>query len=282
MRYQNYLNASSNPLWSNLEDADCEGQFAIGNYEEQTRENGLEIIFEPIVESSYLRSAIEKRNIRLVLAVSCQSTYEYEEIQIGLKEQESVQLDFDRFFGNVYLTMLAFVWSNEEEIPASELRGVYENSNISLPNGAILAVSNELQVTMQPKPKPLDVSFFELELAHELNPENFEVSLLGSERVVIRAGKEVYNQIEYNRGLGDTGEKLNLAAVYFPILVSTLYELRDDAGPHTDKAWYNGILMAYPSLSDVIEIGNFEPVAVAQEIFESPFLAVSDALDWEV
>ncbi|MDC0433175.1 hypothetical protein OAL88_00670 [bacterium] len=281
MRYQNFLNASSYPLWSHFEDADCKGDFSFELTDQVENETGTKLIFKPTIASTFLRENIEKRKIRLIMSLSCQATYEYSEMQLGMEEEQEIQLENKNLFGNVYLTMLAFSCASDLKYPADELDGIYRDSDLFAEEGAILAISNELQVNLEPQPQPLDVSFFELELANDIDPELYEVDTSGDSRVVIKAGREVYEKIDYNRSLGEPGEKMNLASIYFPILLSTLYILKEDSGQHAEKAWLNGLIAAYPNLEANLQSKDFEPLEIAQQIFKSPFVQASKALDWE-
>ena len=281
MRYQNFLDASSYPLWSHFEDADCKGDFSFELTDQVENETGTKLVFKPTIASTFLRENIEKRKIRLIMSLSCQATYEYSEMQLGMEEEQEIQLEDKKLFGNVYLTMLAFSCASDLKYPADELDGIYSGSELTVEEGAILAVSNELLVKKEPQPQPLDVSFFELQLSDELDPMLYEVDTSGDSRVVIKAGREVYDKLDYNRSLGEPGEKMNLASIYFSILLSTLYILKEDSGQHLNKAWLNGLVAAYPSLEEDLESKEFEPLEIAQQIFRSPFVEASKALDWE-
>lgn len=279
MRYQRLIAEASVPLWTYFEDADCKGDFSF-SFETEITEDTVIVSITPTIESSFLKSKLEAREIKLAVALSCRSTYEYSDIPIGFKDIQDIELKKGDFFGRVHLTMIAYSLVDGLKIDKKELQGLYQDANIKLDAGTILAVSNEEFIDFSQPPRPLDVSFFELALSEELPETEYQV-IPGSTRVTISAGTAAYQQLVANRGVGHEGQLFNLSSVYFSALLSLLYEIKEEPGPHIEKPWFNGIVIASGSLGSQLEVGDFEPLELAQKIFESPFIVASKSLGWE-
>ena len=281
MRYQNFIYSSSNPLWSHIEEPDCSGAFRIEFKDTVELEKASRVVFKPIIESDFLKKAIKEKDVSLSVVISSPSTYEFSNNPIGFGGDQNIDLENHKMFGKIFITMIAYTNSSKFILPKEELHGIYANTSISFKEGAIIGISNEIEVTKEPEPQPLDVSFFELELSKEVDPETYQIDLSGDSRVIIKAGELLYKQLDYNRGLGQPGEMLNLASVYMPAMVSILYELREDNSAHNEKAWLNGLILAVPNFETYLQTKEYDPLEIAQDIFQKPFISTSKLLDYE-
>ena len=281
MRYQRLIDTSSYPLWSSLEDADCQGKFSLELIEKSETEEGVEVSLRPIINSDFLLKSIESDKISLRLVLSCKSTYHSSDIRIAYQGDRTVVLEKEKFWGQIYLTMIAF--ANEEQLilPENELGQDFLGGEIRVPHGSIIAVSNEVKITFKPKPKPIDVSFFNLCPSREINEDQWNIDVSDNAKVNIIAGDKLYQQIEYNRLLGGQAAMTNLVSIYLPALISTLYEIQREPEPHLHKSWMQGLLIAYPQLGEYLHHKvDFEPLEIAQAIFDSPFISLCEEFEW--
>lgn len=282
MRYQKLISESATPLWSSRDDGDCVGDFSFDYTYSEESDDEIRLCIQSSIVSEHFKQCIRARKARLIMAISCPATYEYVEYPVGLDGVVNIPLRYSHFFGSVYLTMLAYSCVDVFEFPPEVLRGAYSNSsNVFAAEGTIIAVSNEETISLEPEPKPLDVSFFELQLSDSLPARVFDFDTSSQDnRVVIRAGNEIFNKIQNNRET-NIGRSLNLSSVYFPVLVGLLYELHQDAGAYQNKLWFNGLIMSYPALEAKLleQSDDFDPISIAQEIFNSPLFDVSGLLN---
>lgn len=161
------------------------------------------------------------------------------------------------------------VWTTRE-VRNFHIMGCHEefgSGEFVLPQGAILAWNDEVQINVDPEKLRQIETIFTLAKSDSLDPETFDLDL-ETDHIRILVAPGIYETVNRLRKL-QTSRPVVLNSVFLPAVMEVLDQLRGDEGTHEGKRWYR----VFRAKCDHLGIDPADPELWkdAQSLLETPF-----------
>jgi hypothetical protein len=225
-----------------------------------------EITFD--INQKEILDLVKSNKAIVSLAISSLDTYLYELHDLGNVRKQIVTYNEKNLHGYVYFTLIVRAIQNEPCFTLSDLGKGFQAHSFDVRNGDILAISQEYQVPYQLPPIKMDPTFFQLVEQPELEPSAFEIDLQ-DQKIKVVVGVELNNLIQLNMET-ELGRLKNISSIYFPVLIDTLYEIKNSS-EYEGRFWFEALRLTMSDLNIDINSRDFEPLSTAQKILKFSF-----------
>ena len=217
-----------------------------------------------------IKKLLTEQHAKLALVINCADTYFYEHIALSTKEKQTVTLTERAFFGKVYFTVIIKAVNPIPVFKPDGLRMGFAGMEFNMRIGDLLAVSDEVFAEYKlPDAPPININIFVLNKLDSLKPNEFNISITDN-KIAIGAGVEINTLIQQNMAT-EEGQCKNMSAIYFPVIMEVLYQVKTEGATHDGKVWYEAIGRAMTALGYDITTDSWQPLEVAQDLLESPY-----------
>jgi hypothetical protein len=269
MRYSNLIGTLPHPI---LCSSDVESSYADGTFrfdmqvDRDKRPHQLKVEYE--IRHPSIQNLIENDSASVALAIRCQQTYFYEVLEIpkGTCEQSLTFQDRD-VMGHVHFNLIVIATKAIPDFRPEGLIGGYEGLSFNIRQGDVLAISDEIDEYYALPPMKLGENIFLLELQPELDPEVFNLDLQ-EDKIKIGVGSELNDLLQRNMETR-FGKAANIGTVYFPALIETLYQVREES--HDGKMWYETLSAAANrvGVETLKNVDDWQPLELAQKLLRN-------------
>ncbi len=252
-------------LWEATEDFQS-GRFGFKGFRVEEGNGRVVVESEIELENGDLERLLADGGMAIGVDVVCRDTY-FASVVPGTLGRFSYDFDGAELSGDVVFRPMAWATRALELSGLSTIDSSFWNAPVSVRAGSLLALGSSERCSIgRDKLAPL-ASVFELQLAAELEPGRFDVSL-DEDRIGIRAGVEAHQIVASLRGTRD-GQVGALNGVYLPVVCCVIEEMRGNTD-HSGKRWFRVISAKLSELG--IDVANADPLDTAQVLLREPIL----------
>ena len=220
-----------------------------------------------------IRKLVYEGKASLSLAIHCEATYLYQMIDLGADSPQSITYDQQKFFGDVFFTLVVKAVTEFNDFSPSGLVKSLSGLGFSVCKGDFIAISQEIKFFFGLPPLKLGADIFILEESPDLEDYAFEVGTSNS-KIEIYVGSKLNELIQSNMST-EPGRVRNISSVYFPALIEVLYQMKNGED-FSGMAWHEAIAEAMRRLGFDLENKDWEPLYVAQKLLRFPYQKLQD------
>lgn len=190
------------------------------------------LFYEVRLDHPDILKLVEAGAARIGALVQCRDTY-YCELHKMAWPKGSIEFAEGLLLHRVYVRPLIWLTRSLPGWSPAFLNLEFA-APLTLNAGDIIAFALESRLTVgRAKLAPLE-SIFTMKRADELSPHEISVDPYG-DKITILAGSGAYDTISALRGTGSSGKAIALAAVYMPVVMEVLNQMRDNN--FDDRRW---------------------------------------------
>lgn len=253
-------------LWSETTDYVSEGFSGfISRIEEDTETGQLNYDFQFTVADPALHVLVQEGKATLGFYVTCTDTM-FDELRPAKYLSGNDLVPAGKLRGSLTFTPVCWTTDVVPNYSSPALNPEYNTVSINLPRRALVAIGPPTTYWVGSEKAVAITSIFELAISEEQEDFNFGLQIDG-DTIVILCNERTKRIVDGHRATVP-GQALMLNALYLPVLVQVLVELKARKDQADGLKWARVLLAKIESRGKVL---NDEYLTLAQDLLEAPF-----------